>query len=346
MPYHRFQISIPTIILFSALCPSSLQAAGQVQLELVGDARNTAMTFQEWGQALNRAGIQNVHIRSATEADKIGIDIQGTPTSPVYVVTGQIVSRDELRLPGQQFKRSDLKRLAAWLNDLAQNGPPDKRPAKGQFGLTEAQLEKVKNDLATPVGFSTKDLSRRDAVERIAKKLSMPVQLEANIARLLNEEKVEDDLSGLSCGTAIACLLRPAGYCLLPQADGNQIKLSILKSSPNQKEIWPVGRPPETSIPALLPGLYEFLNINVQNVSADTVLEAIGKRLKTPVLYDHLSLAKYKIDPAKAMLSFPSARSNYSMALQRMLFPAGLKFEVRQDDAGKPFLWVFTLKPI
>jgi hypothetical protein len=30
----------------------------------------------------------------------------------------------------------------------------------------------------------------------------------------------------------------------------------------------------------------------VQNVSADTVLDAIGKRLKTPILYDHLSLAK------------------------------------------------------
>jgi hypothetical protein len=47
-----------------------------VQLELVGDSRNTAMTFQEWGQVLNRAGIQNVHIRAATEKDKIGIEIQ------------------------------------------------------------------------------------------------------------------------------------------------------------------------------------------------------------------------------------------------------------------------------
>ena len=119
-----------------------------------------------------------------------------------------------------------------------------------------------------------------------------------------------------------------------------------MKAQPNIKEIWPVGRKPEGPPPEVLPGLFEFLNVNVQNVSAATVLDTIGKRLKTPVLYDRAALAKYKIDPAKAMLSFPRARTNYSMALEKMLFPAGLEFEVRTDDAGTAFLWVTTVKPI
>jgi len=29
-----------------------------------------------------------------------------------------------------------------------------------------------------------------------------------------------------------------------------------------------------------------------------------------------------------------------------MLFPAGLQFEIRVDDAGTPFLWVTTVKPM
>ncbi len=180
----------------------------------------------------------------------------------------------------------------------------------------------------------------------IAGKLSFLLRFEDNFPQASGEDKVEDELSGLSCGTALACLLRPTGFCLVPQAKGDQLKYSVFKAQGNIKEIWPVGRQPEGPPPEVLPGLFEFLNVNVQNVSAATVLDAIGKRLKTPVLYDHAALAKYKIDPAKAKVSFPRARTNYSMALERMLFPAGLQFEIRMDEAGTPFLWISTLKPM
>ena len=245
-----------------------------------------------------------------------------------------------------RFKRSEVKRLAQWLDDLAQNGPPDKRPKIVAFGLTAAQFEQVKKDLAVPVGFSTAGLARRDVVEKIARKLSFPLRFEDNFPQASVEDKVEDELSELSCGTALACLLRSAGYCLVPQAAGNQIKYSVFKAQLNIKEIWPVGRKPEGPPPEVLPGLFEFLNVNVQNVPAATVLDAIGKRIKTPVLYDWAALAKYKIDPAKAMVSFPRARTNYSMALEKMLFPASLEFEIRVDEAGTAFLWVTTVKPM
>lgn len=334
------------LVFIATACPASIQAAGQVQLELVGDARNTAMSFQDWGQALNNAGIKNVRIRSAGNTDKVGIDIQGTPERPLYIITGQILSRDEVLLPGERFKRSDVKRLAQWLDDLAQNGPPDKRPKLVAFGLTAAQFDRVKNELAAPVGFLSKGLTCREAVEKIARKLTLPINYEDEFVKNAADVKVENEVADLSSGTALACLLRPAGYCMAPQAAGNQIKYVIFKTRSDRKEIWPIGREPEKPLRAVLPGLYEYLNVNVQNVSAATALEAIGKRLKTPVLYDHMALAKHKIDPAKAIVSFPSARSNYSLALQKMLFPAGLKFEVRVDDAGTAFLWVTSLKPI
>jgi hypothetical protein len=34
------------------------------------------------------------------------------------------------------------------------------------------------------------------------------------------------------------------------------------------------------------------------------------------------------------------------LALRKLLFQAGLKFEVRLDEAGKPFLWITTVKPV
>jgi hypothetical protein len=343
---YRFLI-LTALMIFSLSAGSArTEAAGQVRLELVGDARGTALSFQDWGQTLDGAGIKNVRLRTATETDKVGIEIRGTADRPLYIVTGRVVSGDELLLPGARFKRSDMKRLTQWLDDLAQNGPPDKRPKLVAFGLTAVQFERVKKDLAAPVGFSTLGLSRREAVEKIARIISFAVKFENDFKESSDDDKVEDELSGLSCGTALACLLRPAGYCLVPQAAGNQIKYAVLKAQPDIKEFWPVGRAPESPLPEVLPGLFEFLNVNVQDVSAATVLETIGKRLKTPVLYDRVALAKYKIDPAKAPVSFPRTRTNYSMALKKMLFPAGLQFEVRTDEAGAAFLWVSTIKPM
>ncbi|MGD0653234.1 MAG: hypothetical protein ABSA16_02720 [Thermoguttaceae bacterium] len=346
MHIHRFLILTALMIFLLSAGSARTEAAGQVRLELVGDARGTALSFQDWGQTLDGAGIKNVRLRTGTETDKVGIEIQGTADRPLYIVTGRVVSGDELLLPGARFKRGDMKRLAQWLDDLAQNGPSDKRPKLVAFGLTAVQFEQVKKNLAAPVGFSTLGLSRREAVEKIARKMSFSVKFENDFKESLGNDKVEDELSGLSAGTAIACLLQPAGFCLVPQAMGNQIKYAVLKAQPNIKEFWPVGRVPESPIPEVLPGLFEFLSVNVQNVSAAKVLEAVGKRLKTPVLYDRAALAKYKIDPIKAMVSFPRKHTNYSMALGRMLFPAGLQFEVRTDEAGTAFLWVFTVKPL
>jgi hypothetical protein len=346
MHIQRFLILTALMIFLLSAGSARTEAAGQVRLELVGDARGMALSFQDWGQTLDGAGIKNVRLRTGTETDKVSIEIQGTADRPLYIVTGRVVSGDELLLPGARFKRGEVKRLAQWLDDLAQNGPPDKRPKLVAFGLTALQLEQVKKDLAAPVSFSTKGMSCREAAEKITRIISFAVKFENDFKESLGDDKVEDELNGLSCGTTLAFLLRPAGYCLVPQAAGNQIKYAVLKAQPNIKEFWPVGRKPESPLPEVLPGLFEFLNVNVQDVSTATVLETIGKRLKTPVLYDRAALAKYKIDPAKAMVSFPRTRTNYSMALGTMLFRAGLQFEVRTDEAGTAFLWVTTVKPM
>jgi hypothetical protein len=321
-------------------------AAGQVQLDLVGEARDTALSFQSWGQALSNAGIKNVRIRSARDTDRVGIEVQGTADRPLYIVTGKVISNNEIELPGIRFKRSELKRLAGWLDDLAQNGPPDKRPKTVAFGLTEMQLERVKKDLAVPVGFSTPGLSCREAVERIAQKLKSPIKLDADFVNNSADKKVEDELKGLSSGAALACLLRSAGYGFIPQASGQQITYATIKAGADSKDVWPVGHPSEKPLPEILPELYEYRNVNVQNIPAAKVLDAIGNRLKIPVLYDRAALDKYNIDPVKTMINYPNARTNYSLALRKMLFSVGLKFEIREDDAGTPFLWISTLKPM
>ena len=150
---HFLLPSLLLIGLLAAVAPA--RAGGTVELNLVGDAQGSAMAFQEWAQALGKAGIRNVRIRSGTEDDKPGIVTEGDADRPVYVVTGVIKSRDEIVLPGARFRRGDMARLAAWLKDLAENGPSAGREAKSPLGLSGADFSKVRKDLAATVGFST-----------------------------------------------------------------------------------------------------------------------------------------------------------------------------------------------
>ncbi len=323
-------------------------AAGTVELELVGDQRGSALLFQEWAQVLGKAGIQNVRFRVAEDSDKLGIETRGTAQEPVYVVTGIVRSHSELVLPGGRFGPSDGGRLRQWLQDLAERGPnAGKATGKEEnaaFGLPSAQFDRVREDLATPVGFATRGVTCRRVVEKIAERLKWPLKLDGETAQTLADQKVDESLDELSCGTALSYVLRSAGYGLLPRATGEQLSYAVVEAR-GPIEVWPVGWPEKKTGEKGLPGLFEFLNVNVQNVSAARALEAIAKRLKTPVLIDHQALARHGIDPEKAMVSLPRSRTTYSLALRKLLAKAGMKFEVRYDEAGTPLLWITSLKP-
>jgi hypothetical protein len=340
---------LPSLLLLAlAAVAGSASATGTVQLELVGDMHGSAMLFQEWSQVLGKAGIQNVRFRTAEEVGQPGIENQGTAQDPVYVVTGIVRSRTELLLPGGQFRTSDAGRLKRWLEDLAEHGPSKGKTAdkeeKTAFDLRPAQLASIREDLATPVDFATHGATCRQVVEKIAERLKWPLKLDGEAAGALADHKLDESLDGLSCGTALAYALRSAGYGLAPHATGDQLGYAVVEVR-GTVEVWPVGWPAEKPGQQGLPALFEFLNVNVQNVPASRALDAIAKRLKTPVLIDHRALARYGIDPDKTMVSLPRSRTTYSLALRKLLGKAGLKFEVRYDEAGRPLLWITSLKP-
>ena len=286
-----------------------------------------------------------MRFRSGEATDKVGIETQGTPESPTYVVTGIVKSGDELLLPSGRFRRGDVGRLAQWLDDLAKYGPSGPKQEETVLGLDAAQFQQLHEDLAQPVDFSTQGMLRGEAVRKIAGRLSLPVEIEPQAAAALGQDKLAEELTGLSCGTALAYVLRPVGLCLVPRRGSDGPSCTVTVSRPGLK-IWPVGWDLKGNPRDVLPAMLEFHNVNIEGVPVTTALEAFGKLLKTPVLIDHNALARHGIDPAKTMVSHPGARTMYGKALQRILFPAGLKSEIRLDEADKPFLWVSTIRPM
>ena len=338
----RCLLSLSIFLAFTAIAGAATH--GVVQLEIAGDsALGAGMSFQEWGRSLSDAGVQNCRLSSGEEGDKPGIEIGGTAEMPIYKVTAVLGAHDELIMPGgTRFRRSECKKLAAWLDDLAKLGLPEKREKVAAFGLTAGQLQKVNTDLSKPVGFSTKGMARNEAVNKIAAQLGLILTIDGTLTG--GDDKIEEELSDISCGTALACILRPIGFCMVPRVSGETLSYAVKKAQLDQ-EVWPIGWPAE-STQKVLPGIHEFHNVNVSNVPATKVLATIGKQLKVPVLYDHNALARHGIDLDKALVSHPAGRTTYSVALRRMLAKVELKFEVRVDEAGKPLLWVSTIKPV
>jgi hypothetical protein len=345
MRYAAFLLlSLPITFLASR---ASAAPRGQVELEIAGGTQpGAALSFQEWNRALSAAGVQKFSLRGGQAGDKPGIETGGTDQLPLYKVTAVLTQSDVLVVPGARFRRSECKRLAEWLDDLAKRGPPEKREKASAFGLTGSQLEKVNADLAKTVDFSTKGMSRANAVNKIAGQLELKLTVEGRLSEGAegDNDKIEEELSGLSSGTALACILRPIGFCMVPRESSDTLAYTVKKAELG-KEVWPIGWPAE-SVQKVLPGIYEFHNVNVASVAATKVLGAIGKQLDVPVLYDHNAMARYGIELEKAVLSHPQARTTYSIALRKMLAKVGLKFELRVDEAGKPFLWVSTLKSV
>lgn len=337
---------IPLVAWFPlALCigpwTQPVVAAGRVELVLVGDNQLGA-DFHLWMRVLSQAGAENVRIRSG-EAQP-GVEVQGSADRPVYVVTGVLTARGELLLPGGRFQRSDSARIAHWLTDLAANGPPERREARGAFGLTARQIEPLSRNLSQPIGFSTKGKPRDQVVRQLAGTLQPAPTVSAGVWGALGDDPVAEELSELSCGTALAYVLRLADLSLVPQSAGDRVAYGIVPADKSGQS-WPVGWPVEKPARDVLPLLFEFLNVEIKGVPAATAIDAIVGRLKVPMLVDHPALARHGIDSAKVMVTLPTGRSTYSLILQKVLFQARLKSDLRLDEAGKPFLWVTTIKP-
>jgi hypothetical protein len=322
------------------------EAAGRVNLEIFTDQRAPITSQQQWLRQLAAAGIGNVRIRAGEPTDKVGVDVQGTEADPVYVVTGMITSGNELLLPGARFRPSDAPRIARWLNNLAAKGVRDKEEPRGPFGLTAKQFETIQKDLAQPVGFATKGISRGQAVEKIAGQLGAPLRIEPGALEADSEDKLSEELSGVACGTALACVLRPAGLGLVPGVDRRGAAEYAVLPAKRDMEIWPAGWPPEKPLPLVIPAMYESLNANIQDVPVSTALDALSKRLKVPFLLDHNAMARHGIDPGKKKVNSPQSRITYNQLLRKILSQAGLKSEVRVDEAGKPLVWITTVKPL
>ncbi len=329
----------------AAFLQSHLQAAEpRIEIEICTEPGFPITGARDWSEMLGELGLASVRIRGIKPADEPAIQSTGKDPSLTYRVTGILAADGKLHLPRGRFGLADKGRLAAWLDKLKAGGEEGVTVKPAAFGLLPTQLVKVHEALSVPVAFSTAGKPPREVAKQIADGLSLKfISDPASQRALATEDPVADELQGLSSGTSLAALLRPLGLVLVPERDGTQLRLRIADTRA-AREHWPVGWPPKENPGQTLPELFKFLNVEIADTPLGESLKAIGGRVKAPILIDYNALARLDVDLATKKVDLPKTNTFYGKALDRILFPAHLKYEVRADEADKPFLWISSIR--
>jgi hypothetical protein len=336
------------VVIFSTLTSSVALAKEPPQIDMVilaESSPSTSTVGRKWGDLLTSLGVGSLQVRTAHPGEKIGIEVRGTKETPIYRVTAKLADSD-LVVQGGKFELSDRAAIVKWLGDLGENGVAGITQRKGAFGLLAKQLADARDGLAQPLGFQTKGLSAPEALDKIRGQLKNTLTVDDAAAKsLAADDLVRDELNGLSAGTALAAIARPAGAILQPKkSDDGEIEYVIVKATAGD-ESWPIGWPPEQHDVKVVPQLLDTLNVEIRDTPASQAIDAIQARMKLPFLYDYNSIVKQRIDLAKKVTIPPAKKAYYDVVLRQILFQAGLKYDLRVDEAGKPLMWITTLKP-
>jgi hypothetical protein len=334
---------LAALLLVLLLATASAAAEGRVEMELAADAGVPVNSTQDWYRLLVELQVSNLRIHAGAAGSEPAIKTLGSPDSPVYQVHGRLTARGELLLPGGRFTLGDSAKLGQWLTNLKAAGPSQPGGSKGPFGLTREQLAAAHAALAGPLTFKTQGQPHAAAVAQVRLSLKLPLVFEiAGNEAAAGQEPITEELRGLSSGTALAYLLRPAGLGLAPRVGGRGGLELVVRKSARDSEVWPVGWSPGSQKP--LPDLFVSIPFSTDDNTIAEVLGAIEERLKAPALFDRYALVRYGIDPATARVTLPDMKISYSQILTRVLSKAQLKYELRVDEAGKPLLWITTIR--
>ena len=323
-------------VLAGGICDVPPKAA-EVKFELTVDRGAPLTASHHWMKILRAMPVSGVKIRNGSAADASIEEFIGTLT-----VHGIITRSSELIVPGRSFSRSEKSILKKWIEDLRDGKLNSNRDST--FGLTTDQLLAIRERLSIAYNKPTREKHSHRIVQKISQRIAIPLHLPSAAQKHFDQgDDVPDELEGISCGTALAAVLRSLGLVFTPQKVGNRWELFVADSR-DVEDSWPIGWPAKQKTHELVPKLMEFLTAEINDVKLLEALSAIQEKTQLPMLFDHHGMAQHEIEPAHIRISVPARRTMYTRLLRQILFQAKLKSELRVDESGKPFLWVSPVK--
>lgn len=326
--------------------PATQEKPTTITLEIAPDSRGALGSQQKWMQALQNVGATRVVSGLSGGTAQASIDEKENTRSISIRVTG-FIEKGKLVLPGGKFSIRETKKIKALLDGFRKDGAEVTLSEKKAFGLTAKQLVWLHNQLTVKVEISTKGQELSKVINALATPVTENSQIKLvqdKMTRrvLAGAEIVNEELQGLSTGTALAAILRPAGLVLEPvHVKANEIELHI-KDSRASDEHWPVGWPPKIPPVRAEPKLFTKMPIQIRNVPLDKVMTALQQKADVPFLYDQNTMAREGIEMDKTKVDLSEKNGTLAVVADRLLRQTRprMSSEIRVDEAGKGFLWI------
>lgn len=320
-----------------------------VNVELLTASEIGFIHAQEWAKVFESLGTSAV-FRRGLASDKPEVSERVLGTLRTVTAVGRMTRTGTLEFPERSFSRNDVAALKEWLAELRTYGVQGSPKGKPLWGLSKTQFEDVFSALSVPV---KADLANRTLPSAIAT-LNLPPRFpirwstaaEQRFLELPADEKlVRQPVTGFSAGTTLAILLSDRGFGFRPnRTPAATLELLIdLQVVDDPGAQWPVGWPIADQVPALMPGLFAMRNIDLYREPLTNVLQTAAEEAAVPFVIDHTAIAAAKIDLSQVKAEHPIKKTNWSLALRRVLFAARLNREYLQDEAGRGFVWVTPL---
>ena len=333
---------ISSVLMTIIVAPTVSAADARIAIEVVTERGVQATAHRDWLQLLVRCGADDVRIRSHRAGDEPSLVAGGSEERPRYSVVGLLNAEGTLTLPSGRFNRRSADKLRDYLERLAADGAEGVTAELGAFGLTKKQTELVHNDLANPVGMATQGLPLADVLKAIDKATELKVRMDDGAWQVVRDaEPVADEVESLTIGSALAILFKRDGLVLVPTKErGEQVVLRIARTRDFEGETWPVGWKSDRRTSELAPAMMEQLNAEVDGFKLAEAMESIAPRIGVPVYWDHATLRAKGIDPATIDVKLERQRTRLGRVIDRLLFQARLRGELKVDEAGTVFYWI------
>ena len=340
-----FLLRLTVATLLTLMClPVGMSSAqvgmrNRIEFEIMADAQGGIDDNQRWLEALSDVGADNVRIVQGSS--RIGVEKIAGSGGTTYKITG-LLDNNRLLLPKGRFGIRDTAKIKEYIESLRADGAEVALADKMAFGLTAQQLVDLHTDLSRPLTETSVDKTPQQILQLVQRSVSTPFVIDPAAANALRDDyTLVDELNGLSHGTALAASLRPLGLVLAPvREQGKTTEIRIVPSL-SAPEFWPVGWPLEQRLDLAVPKLFEKIPVNIQNFSLAKTLPAIQKMMKMPFLYDYNSIALGGVDMEKVRVNVQSERMSFQIILSKIFSQSrGLRYEVRADEAGTPFIWI------
>ena len=348
---------IATILLAGAIAtgavPQAHAARAALTLEIVTEPSVQATAHRQWLQLLTALGYQDIRIRSSRSGDRPQLQSTGTKDRPRYRVTGLLDGRDQLHLPGGRYTLQQRAKLGDYLDRLAADGPEGVTAKTGKFGLTEKQFNLAFAELTKPliaslrqpgaqVVTTTEGLSLVDLLKQVQQTSKLKIQVDNRTWEVIQQAgPMADNVQPLTLGAGLALLLRSHDLVLVPEKKrGEPLSLRIARKADIAGEVWPVGWPAKGGASKYAPKLMEQLNAEVDGFTLTEAIDAIAPRAGIPFYWDHAMLRDRKIDPTTLQVTFARRKTHLKRVVDRLLFQARLRGEIKVDESGTVFYWI------